>query len=70
MVVETDLVRGLREVWLDDEGMVGERIGLCCWRMRRSPDMPKPWSWSVMIELLQTLAVSVLAMNQRETDPV
>jgi hypothetical protein len=71
MVVETDLVRELREdVWLEEEGMVGARIGLCCWRIRRSPDMPKPWSWSVTMELLHTLAVSVLAMNQRGADPV
>jgi hypothetical protein len=52
-VAEEDLVMVERDgVRLMDAGMVGARIGLCCWRMRLSPDMPKPWSWSVMRELL------------------
>lgn len=30
------------------EGMVGVR-GVGCWRMRRKPEIPSPWSCSVMI---------------------
>lgn len=56
MVAEDDLVRTLRDgARLDAEfGMVGVRIGLCCWRMRLSPDMPRPWSWSVRSPFLRT----------------
>jgi hypothetical protein len=44
MLADGDLVRTLSEgARLNVEvGMVGVRIGLCCWRMRRSPDIPRP----------------------------
>lgn len=55
MDMEVDL--GLPTEGLLDEavvdGIVGVRRG-CCWRIRRRPDSPSPWSWSVnMGDLLQ-----------------
>jgi hypothetical protein len=53
MLADVDRDKSLSEGFLlDTDGMVGVLIALGCWRMRLSPDIPKPWSWSVTIELL------------------
>lgn len=35
------------------DGRVPVRRGSGCCRMRRKPERPRPWSWSVMTELLR-----------------
>lgn len=54
-VIEVDRdipTEGLLDTGVEDEGRVGARMGGCC-RIRRRPDMPRPWSWSVTMGDLQ-----------------
>lgn len=54
MVLEIERVRPMDELRLGGcEECPGARWGLCCCRIRRRPERPKPWSWSVMMGALE-----------------